>query len=59
MRRTQSAVNTESVSSGLSSLPPIPKGKSTVMGGVIHDVDPVRDQFTLKVFGAGTRENPL
>jgi hypothetical protein len=50
---TQSAVNTESVSSGLSSLPPIPKGKSTVMGGEIHDVDPVRDQFTLKVFGAG------
>ncbi len=50
---TQSAVNTESVSSGLSSLPPTPKGKSTVMGGEIHDVDPVRDQFTLKVFGAG------
>jgi hypothetical protein len=47
---TQSALNTESVSS---TLPPIPKGKSTVMGGEIHDVDPVRDQFTLKVFGGG------
>ena len=29
------------------------------MGGVIHDVDPVRDQFTLKVFGAAGGENPL
>ncbi len=33
------------------SLPPIPPGKSTVIGGAIHDVDPVRDQFTLEVFG--------
>lgn len=33
------------------SLPPIPPGKSTVIGGAINDVDPVRDQFTLKVFG--------
>ncbi len=32
-------------------LPPIPKGKSTVMGGQIRSVDAVRDQFTLKVFG--------
>lgn len=32
-------------------LPPPPPGKSTVIGGSIHDVDPVRDQFTLKVFG--------
>jgi hypothetical protein len=34
-----------------SELPPVPGGKSTVMGGEIRDVDPVRDQFTLKVFG--------
>jgi hypothetical protein len=33
-------------------LPPAPKGKSTVIGGEIRNVDPVRDQFTLKVFGA-------
>jgi hypothetical protein len=32
-------------------LPPMPKGKSTVIGGQIRNVDPVRDQFTLKVFG--------
>lgn len=32
-------------------LPPPPRGASTVMGGQIRDVDPVRDQFMLKVFG--------
>ena len=36
---------------GLPGLPPVPKGKSTVEGGLIRDVDPVRDQLTLKVFG--------
>jgi hypothetical protein len=38
-------------SSPHSDLPPVPAGKSTVMGGEIRDVDPVRDQFILKVFG--------
>jgi hypothetical protein len=33
------------------SLPKVPPGKTTVMGGEIRNVDPVRDQFTLKVFG--------
>lgn len=37
-----------------SKLPPIPKGKSTVLGGQIAEVDPVRDQFMLKVFGGHT-----
>lgn len=32
-------------------LPPAPGGRSTVMGGEIREVDPVRDQFMLKVFG--------
>jgi hypothetical protein len=36
---------------GLPALPPIPQGQTTVMGGEIHDVDPVRDQFTLDVPG--------
>jgi hypothetical protein len=36
---------------GLDTLPPRPQGKSTVIGGAIQNVDPVRDQFTLKVFG--------
>ena len=34
-----------------SELPHVPRGRSTVMGGEIRDVDLVRDQFTLKVFG--------
>lgn len=34
-----------------SALPPNPGGRSTVMGGEIREVDPVRDQFTLKVSG--------
>jgi hypothetical protein len=29
----------------------LPTGKTTVMGGEIRNVDPVRDRFTLKVFG--------
>jgi hypothetical protein len=37
--------------SGLPDIPPMPKGKSTIMGGSIRDLDPVRDQFTLNVYG--------
>ncbi|MGD0181293.1 MAG: hypothetical protein ABSC15_15885, partial [Terriglobales bacterium] len=36
----------------LPDLPAIPKGKSTVVGGAIRDVDGVRDQLTLNIFGA-------
>lgn len=32
-------------------LPPVPRGKSTVIGGEIRIVDPVRDQMTLKIMG--------
>lgn len=32
-------------------LPPAPKGKSTALGGVLENVDLVRDQFRLKVYG--------
>jgi hypothetical protein len=32
-------------------LPPPPRGKSTIMGGQIRNVDPVLDQFTLGVVG--------
>jgi hypothetical protein len=34
-----------------STLPPLPKGKTTVIGGVLEGVDVVRDQFKLRVFG--------
>lgn len=37
---------------GQSALPPPPKGRSTVEGGTIRSVDPVRDQLTLNVYGA-------
>ncbi len=36
-------------------MPPLPKGKSTILGGQIHNVDPVLDQLTLNVYG----EKPL
>ena len=35
-------------------LPPLPSGRSTVIGGAIRGVDRVRDQFTLNVFGGRT-----
>ncbi|MGA8670015.1 MAG: hypothetical protein WB679_09070 [Terracidiphilus sp.] len=33
------------------SIPPPPNGKSTIFGGEIRELDPVRDQITLKVYG--------
>ncbi|MGA9585422.1 MAG: hypothetical protein WBQ95_08855 [Terracidiphilus sp.] len=39
----------------LSAIPPLPSGKSTIVGGAIRDVDPVLDRFTLKIAG----EKPL
>src|SRR6516162_5559206 len=39
----------------LPSLPPIPRGKSTVLGGFIQNIDPVRDQLTLSVSGGKQR----
>ncbi len=35
-------------------LPPLPQGKTTVIGGAISEINPVLDQFTLKVFGGGS-----
>jgi hypothetical protein len=35
----------------LAGLPPAPKGKSTIIGGEIRNVDPVLDQFLLKAYG--------
>lgn len=34
-----------------SALPPLPHGKSTILGGQIRNLDPVLDQFTLRIFG--------
>jgi hypothetical protein len=47
----QSALVSASAPVDLSALPPAPRGKSTILGGEIRKVDPVRDELTLKVFG--------
>lgn len=47
----QSVSRRESTLSAPAGLPPMPRGKSTVIGGAIRAVDRVRDQLTLNVFG--------
>ncbi len=48
---TQPALETENASVNVPALPAAPHGKSTVIGGEIQNVDPVRDQLRLKTFG--------
>jgi hypothetical protein len=49
---TASAVKSENRATGnLADVPPLPRGKSTIMGGQIRDIDQVRDQFVLHVYG--------
>lgn len=47
----QSAVALEASPGSLPALPTLPRGKSTVVGGAIQSVDPVRDRLTLRVYG--------
>jgi hypothetical protein len=47
----QSTLRSASAVIDLPALPPAPRGKSTIIGGEIRSVDPVRDELTLKVFG--------
>lgn len=49
----QPASGLEGVSGSRPDLPPMPQGRSTVIGGSIRAVDPVRDQLALDVFGGG------
>lgn len=35
----------------LPALPSVPKGATTIMGGAIRNLDPVRDQFSLDIYG--------
>ncbi len=51
MPGAQSGSMPDTASRDLSALPPVPPGKSTVIGGEIRGLDPVRDQFMLTVFG--------
>jgi hypothetical protein len=47
----QLALDTESASVKALPLPAAPQGRSTIIGGEIQKLDPVRDQFELKAFG--------
>jgi hypothetical protein len=47
----QPAAESVVMTANVPSLPPVPKGKSTILGGEIRNVDPVGDQLTLRVFG--------
>lgn len=48
---SQPATAPSNLSSDLTSLPPLPPGKTTILGGQIRDFDPVRDQFSLRIYG--------
>lgn len=50
---TRHSSNAETQPGDLLALPPVPKGQSTILGGEIRNVDPVRDEFSLNVFGRG------
>jgi hypothetical protein len=47
----QPVLASEDASVKLPALPNSPQGQSTIMGGTIRNLDPVRDQFRLKAFG--------
>jgi hypothetical protein len=46
-----SSVKSESAAANLPDVPPLPRGKSTILGGKIIDIDHVRDQFVLRAYG--------
>lgn len=48
---SQPATAPDNLSSDLTSLPPLPPGKTTILGGQIRNFDPVRDQFSLQIYG--------
>jgi hypothetical protein len=47
----QSELKSVSASGDIPGLPSTPRGKSTILGGQIRTIDPVRDELTLIVFG--------
>jgi hypothetical protein len=50
---SQSAPGPGNAAANLSALPPEPPGKSTILGGEIRFIDPVKDVIVLKIFGRG------
>jgi hypothetical protein len=49
-----SGAKSEDAVSNIGHLPPVPPGKSTIIGGEIRRVDPVRDVLVLRIFGQKT-----
>jgi len=47
----QPAAKPDNSARDLVSLPPLPAGKTTILGGQIQNFDPVRDQFSLRIYG--------
>jgi hypothetical protein len=47
----ESDMNAANPHNDVSAMPTLPGGKSTILGGAIHDVDPVLDRFTLRIAG--------
>ena len=45
------SVKSGNTAANLADVPPIPTGRSTILGGQIRDIDSVRDRFVLKVYG--------
>jgi hypothetical protein len=48
---TASSVKSGNAAGNLADIPPLPPGKSTILGGKISDIDQVRDQFVLRAYG--------
>src|SRR5215472_12308346 len=51
MPSQQPDVKSAFATADFSELPAMPRGKSTVLGGQITNIDPVLDEFTLRIFG--------
>jgi hypothetical protein len=46
-----SSVKSENKVASMADVPPLPRGKSTILGGQIREIDQVRDRFVLHVYG--------
>ena len=51
----ENAIPAPAVAPPARNLPPPPPGKSSVIGGEIRKVDPVRDEITLRLFGSNDK----